>query len=89
MVGTIRGEIRKSGSLGRLGTAKTFVVPIVLEESLQGVIRVTGLRALPWHLHQGLDTLASQVALALDSAERAVKRAARTGSAASCRTRGT
>ncbi len=68
--GTIRGEIRKAGSLGRLGTAKTFVVPIVVDDRLQGIVRVTGLRPLPWHLHQGLDTLASQVALALESAER-------------------
>ena len=68
--GAIRGEIRMAGSLGRLGTAKTFVVPIVFDDRLQGIIRVTGLRPLPWHLHQGLDTLASQVALALDSAER-------------------
>ena len=67
--GAIRGEIRKAGSLGRLGTAQTFIVPIVLEDRLQGIIRVTGLRPLPWHLHQGLDTLSSQVALALDSAE--------------------
>jgi diguanylate cyclase (GGDEF)-like protein/PAS domain S-box-containing protein len=68
--GTIRGEIRKTGSLGRLGTAKTFIVPIVVRDTLQGVIRVTGIRPLPWHLHQGLDTLASQVALALESARR-------------------
>jgi diguanylate cyclase (GGDEF)-like protein/PAS domain S-box-containing protein len=68
--GTIRGEIRKSGSLSRLGTAKTFVVPVVHDDRLQGVVRVTGLRPLPWHLHQGLDTLASQLSLALDSAER-------------------
>ncbi len=68
--GTIRGEIRKAGSLGRLGTAKTFIVPIVQRDTLQGVIRVTGIRPLPWHLHQGLDTLASQVSLALESARR-------------------
>jgi diguanylate cyclase (GGDEF)-like protein/PAS domain S-box-containing protein len=71
---SIRGEIRKSGSLGRLGTAKTFVAPIVLDDRLQGVLRVTGLRPLPWHLHQGLDTLASQIALALDSADQRERR---------------
>jgi diguanylate cyclase (GGDEF)-like protein/PAS domain S-box-containing protein len=67
---SLRGEIRKAGSLGRLGTARTFIVPILLRGRLEGVVRVTGLRPLAWHLHQGLDTLASQVSLALESVQR-------------------
>jgi diguanylate cyclase (GGDEF)-like protein/PAS domain S-box-containing protein len=65
----LRGEIRREGSLGRLGTAKTMVAPIVQRERLRGVIRVTGVRPLAWHVHQGLGTLASQTALALESVE--------------------
>ncbi len=65
----IRGEIRREGSLGRLGTAKTFIAPIVQRDRLRGAIRVTGVRALAWHVHQGLSTLASQTALALESVE--------------------
>jgi diguanylate cyclase (GGDEF)-like protein/PAS domain S-box-containing protein len=66
---TIRGEVRRSGALGRLGTAKTLLAPIARRDQLQGLLRVTGTRPLPWHLHQGLDTLASQAALALESAD--------------------
>ena len=66
----IRGEIRREGSLGRLGTAKTFIAPVVQRDRLRGAIRVTGLRPLAWHVHQGLATLASQTALALESVER-------------------
>ncbi len=65
----VRGEIRREGSLGRLGTAKTFVAPIVQRERLRGMIRVTGTRPLAWYVHQGLATLASQTALALESIE--------------------
>ncbi|HEY7731613.1 MAG TPA: EAL domain-containing protein [Gaiellaceae bacterium] len=65
----LRGEIRLQGSLARVGTAKTLVVPIVLRDRLQGILRVTGIRPLGWHLHQGLATLASQVSLALEAAE--------------------
>jgi diguanylate cyclase (GGDEF)-like protein/PAS domain S-box-containing protein len=65
----LRGEIRLQGSLARVGTAKTLVVPIVVRERLQGILRVTGIRPLGWHLHQGLATLASQVSLALEAAE--------------------
>ncbi|HEY7380735.1 MAG TPA: EAL domain-containing protein [Gaiella sp.] len=67
---SLRGEIRKEGSLGRLGTARTFIVPLLLRGRLEGIVRVTGLRPLAWHLHQGLDTLASQVSLALESVQR-------------------
>jgi diguanylate cyclase (GGDEF)-like protein/PAS domain S-box-containing protein len=66
---SVREEIRQSGSLGRLGTARTLVVPVVIRDRVQGILRVTGTRALPWHLRDGLSTLASQVALALEGAE--------------------
>jgi diguanylate cyclase (GGDEF)-like protein/PAS domain S-box-containing protein len=65
----VRGEIRRRGSLGRIGTAKTFVAPVVQRDRLRGVIRVTGVKPLAWHVHQGLGTLASQTALALESVE--------------------
>ncbi|MFN0153549.1 MAG: putative bifunctional diguanylate cyclase/phosphodiesterase [Gaiella sp.] len=66
----VRGDLRKAGGLGRMGTARTFLVPIVVRSTLHGLLRVTGLRPVAWHLHQGLDTLASQVSLALEAAER-------------------
>ena len=66
---SLRGEIRSAGSLARLGAARTLVVPIVLRDRLQGVVRVTGMRPLPWHLQQSLDTLAGRIALALEGLE--------------------
>ncbi len=66
----VRGEVRKLGGLGRIGTARTFLVPVVVRSTMHGLLRVTGLRPLAWHLHQGLDTLASQVSLALEAVER-------------------
>jgi diguanylate cyclase (GGDEF)-like protein/PAS domain S-box-containing protein len=65
----LRGEVRRHGSLGRLGTATTFIAPIAQRDRLRGAIRVTGTRPLPWHVHQGLATLASQTALAVESVE--------------------
>ncbi len=66
---SVRGEIRRTGSLGRLGTARTLVVPVVIRDRVHGILRVTGTQALGWHLRDGLSTLASQVALALEGAE--------------------
>lgn len=65
----LRGEIRRTGSLARLGAARTIIAPIVLREQLQGVIRVSGSRPLTWHLQQSLDMLAGKVALALEGLE--------------------
>lgn len=65
----LRGDIRREGSLGRLGTARTFIVPLVLRGRLRGVLRLTSLRPLAWHLHRALATLASQASLALESVE--------------------
>lgn len=65
----VRGEIRQTGSLARIGAARTIVAPIVLRERLQGVVRVTGTRPLAWHLQQSLEMLAGKVALALEGLE--------------------
>ena len=66
---SLRGEIRHTGSLARIGAARTIVAPIVLRERLQGVVRVTGTRPLAWHLQKSLDTLAGKIALALEGLE--------------------
>jgi len=66
---SLRAYVRQTGSLGRLGTARTLIVPVVIRERVHGVLRVTSPRPLPWHLRDGLSTLASQVALALEGAE--------------------
>ena len=65
----LRGEIRRDGSLARIGTARTIIAPIVLNERLQGVVRVTGTRPLAWHLQQSLEMLAGKIALALAGLE--------------------
>lgn len=66
----LRGEIRASGSLGRLGTARTFVVPIVVRGRPRGILRVTGRKPLPRDLYRALGTLGAQISLALDGIER-------------------
>lgn len=66
---SLRGEIRTSGSLARMGSARTIVAPIVVRERLQGVVRVTGSRPLAWHLQQSLEMLAEKIALALEGLE--------------------
>ena len=65
----LRGEIRLTGSLARIGAARTIIAPIVMRERLQGVVRVTGTRPLAWHLQQSLDMLAGKIALALEGLE--------------------
>jgi diguanylate cyclase (GGDEF)-like protein/PAS domain S-box-containing protein len=65
----LRGEIRLTGSLARIGAARTIVAPIVMHGRLQGVVRVTGTRPLAWHLQQSLDMLAGKIALALEGLE--------------------
>ena len=65
----LRGEIRRTGSLARIGAARTIVAPIVLRDRLQGVVRVTGTRPLAWHLQQSLDMLAGKIALAFEGLE--------------------
>ncbi len=66
---SVRGEIRRTGSLARAGAARTIVAPIVLRDRLQGVVRVTGTRPLAWHLQQSLGMLAEQIAVALEGLE--------------------
>jgi len=65
----LRGEIRRTGSLARIGAARTIIAPIVLRERLQGVVRVTGARPLAWHLQQSLGMLAGKIALAFEGLE--------------------
>ena len=65
----LRGEIRRTGSLARIGAARTIVAPIVLRDRLQGVVRVTGTRPLAWHFQQSLGMLAGKIALAFEGLE--------------------
>ncbi len=66
----LRGAIRLEGTLGRLGTARTFVAPIIVHGRMRGVLRVTGTRPLPRDLYEALGTLGAQISLALESIER-------------------
>ena len=65
----LRGQIRRTGSLARIGAARTVVAPIMSRERMRGVVRVTGSRPLAWHLPQSLEVLAGKIALAFEGLE--------------------
>ena len=65
----LRGQISRTGSLARIGAAKTIVVPIVSRERMRGVVRVTGSRPLAWALPRSLEMLAGKIALAIEGLE--------------------
>jgi diguanylate cyclase (GGDEF)-like protein/PAS domain S-box-containing protein len=64
----LRGELRVQGALGQIGIAKTLVLPIVVRRRLEGILRVSTRHPLSADLRSGLEMLAAQAALALESA---------------------
>jgi diguanylate cyclase (GGDEF)-like protein/PAS domain S-box-containing protein len=75
-VEAMRGELRVQGELGRLGVARTIVAPIVVDDRLAGMLRVTRRRSLPVHLTESMQTLATQSVLALEGVDHAEARVA-------------
>jgi diguanylate cyclase (GGDEF)-like protein/PAS domain S-box-containing protein len=67
----LRGEYRQAGVLGRVGSARTLVFPIVVKDRPAGILRVAARRSPSPSLRDALLTLASQVSAALQGADRA------------------
>ena len=67
----LRGEYRQAGVLGRVGSARTLVFPIVVKDRPAGILRVAARRSPSPSLRDALLTLASQVSAALEGADRA------------------
>ena len=65
----LRGELRGAGTLARPGQARTIVIPIVVKDRHAAVLHVAGPRPLGYDVRQALETLASQIALSLESIE--------------------
>jgi diguanylate cyclase (GGDEF)-like protein/PAS domain S-box-containing protein len=67
----LRGEYRRAGVLGRPGSAKTLVFPIIVRDKPAGVLRLTARRPPSSSLRDALVTLVAQVSAALEGADRA------------------
>ncbi len=67
----LRGEYRQSGVLGRVGSARTLVFPIVVRGRPAAILRVAARRSPSASLRGALLTLVTQVSAALEGADRA------------------
>jgi diguanylate cyclase (GGDEF)-like protein/PAS domain S-box-containing protein len=67
----LRGEYRRAGVLGRAGSARTLIFPIIVRDRPAGLLRVTARRAPSAALRDALLTLSNQTAASLEGADRA------------------
>ena len=67
----LRGEYRHAGVLGRVGSARTLVFPILVRDRPAGILRVAARRSPSASLRDALLTLVSQASAALEGADRA------------------
>jgi diguanylate cyclase (GGDEF)-like protein/PAS domain S-box-containing protein len=67
----LRGEYRRAGLLGRVGSARTLVFPVIVGDRPAGILRIAARRSPSTALRDALLALVTEVAAALEGADRA------------------